>query len=102
MRVFYVDEDESQESRLFYVKLDNIQVPYSELRLTQSIEARTTKELIEKILQVYDFKEELRGNLELWSKPSGSMGRERLDTKSVIPKEYEDVWVRGVANNKNK
>jgi hypothetical protein len=102
MRVFYVDEEEKQESRLFYVKLDNIHVPYAELRATQSIEARTTKELIDKILQVYYFNEKLRDNLELWSKPSGSMGRERLDTKSVIPKEYEDVWVRGVVNNKNQ
>ncbi len=102
MRVFYVEEDEKQEkneSRTFYVKLENIQVP-DELKATKAIEANSVDDLMGKIIALYGFKHELRSNLELWSKPLGSSNRERLDTLDTIPKDYEDVWVRGVINNK--
>jgi hypothetical protein len=105
MRVFYIDEEEkhnipcAKNTHTFYVKLENFQVP-DELKKAKVIEATTVDELADKIMEVYNFKPELRSQIELWSKPMGSIGRERLDTLSIIPKDYEDVWVRGVANNK--
>jgi hypothetical protein len=96
MRVFYVDEDYPVIQYL--VRIDNITVPQS-LQGTITIDATNTEELIKKIMDYYGFKTELRDNIQLWSAPLGVSNRTRLDTLSVIPKKYIDIWVRGISNN---
>lgn len=83
MRVFY------EEIKIFYVKLDNVDVPES-LKGFKSIEATTTVELIEKIKNVFKLSNDL--NITLWSNPN--YNGKRLDTLLEIPKEYEFIYAR--------
>jgi hypothetical protein len=94
MRAFYIDNDIQQNS--YYVKIENINVT-EDLKSIKMINASTTKELLDKIMEVYSFNE--NNKLELWSAPMGYTSRIRLDTLTIIPKEYENIWVRGIENN---
>lgn len=96
MRVFYVDEDDIQAKRRYYVKVDNIDVPES-LKGYKAIEADTTEELKKEIMKYYKFKEGI--SVQLWTS-AGHSGK-RLDEMKVIPREYEFVWVRAVLNKDN-
>jgi hypothetical protein len=98
MRVFYVDEDIPQPPRHYYVKIDNIIVP-DELKGFRVIKAATAAELKDRIYEVYNFNETAKKHIQLWSGPIGVTNRIRLDTLVHIPKEYEEIYVRGVANN---
>jgi hypothetical protein len=98
MRVFYVDEDESTQTRQYYVKIDNITVP-DELKGFKVIKASTATELKDRIYEVYNFKENAKKHIQLWSGPLGMSNRIRLDKLIDIPKAYEEIYVRGVENN---
>lgn len=86
MRVFYEDE---LNLRTYYVKLDNVNVP-EDLKGFKSIDATSTKELIEKIKKVFRLRQDL--TISLWSN-SNYIGR-RFDTLEVIPKENEFIYAR--------
>jgi hypothetical protein len=98
MRVFYVDEDVHQPPRQYYVKIDNITVP-DELKGFKIIKASTAAELKDRIYEVYNFNENAKKYIQLWSGPIGITNRVRLDTLITIPPTYEEIYVRGVANN---
>lgn len=99
MRVFYVDEEESYSPiRHYYVKIDNIIVP-EEFKGFRVVKAATVTELKDRIYEVYNFNENTRKYIQLWSGPIGLTNRVRLDTLLDIPKTYEEIYVRGVANN---
>ncbi len=99
MRVFYEDNTlESQQIRQFYVKIDNIAVE-DELKGFKLIKASTAAELKDRIYELYKFNENVKKYIQLWSAPLGVSNRIRLDTLVTIPTHYEEVYVRGVANN---
>lgn len=98
MRVFYEDYTESQPIRQFYVKIDNISVE-DELKGFKIINASTAAELKDRIYELYKFNENAKKHIQLWSAPLGVSTRVRLDTLVSIPKTYEEVYIRGVANN---
>jgi hypothetical protein len=89
MRVFYIDEDEPNESmHTYYVKLENVSLPDG-LKGYKAFDANTTANLIEQIRKFYKIN---TANIELWSNQA-YQGR-RLDTMYTIPKEYEFIWIR--------
>ena len=94
-----MEEDEIQEQS-YHVKIENITVD-ERLRGTIVISARSVKDLMRKIKDVYGFKEDNMKNIQLWSSQMGVVGRERLDILDSIPNKYVDIWIRGVANNTN-
>ena len=96
MRVFYIDEDDNN-SRLFYVKLDNIAVSDS-LKELKMIEADTSTDLRQKIALIYGFNDQIMKQIQLWSAPLGYSNRTRLDTYDIIPQQFQTIWVRGVYN----
>jgi hypothetical protein len=98
MRVFYVDEDIPESPRQYYVKIDNIAVP-NDLKGFKLINASTAAELKDRIYELYNFKENAKNRIQLWSAPIGSTNRTRLDKLIIIPKTYEEIYVRGVENN---
>ena len=98
MRVFYVDEDVPQPPRQYYVKIDNIAIQ-DELKGFKVIKASTAAELKDRIYEVYNFKENAKKYIQLWSGPLGMTNRIRLDTLITIPSNCEEIYVRGIANN---
>lgn len=80
--------------RRYYIRSDNISVP-DNLNRIQAIDADSPADLLDKIHKRYNFKETVRGKIQLWS---GNMGvkRERLDILEEIPKKYEIIWMKGI------
>jgi hypothetical protein len=95
MRIFYIDEDEENSKRQYYVKIDNINVP-DELRGFKAIKAGSIKELMERVMEYYKFSKRSDIEIQLWS--NASYVGKRLDTLDEIPMENEFIWVRGVVN----
>jgi hypothetical protein len=98
MRVFYEEDTESQPIRQYYVKIDNIAVS-DDLKGFKMIKATTAAEIKDRIYELYNFNENAKKHIQLWSAPLGVSNRIRLDTLITIPKQYEEIYVRGVANN---
>lgn len=90
MRAFYTDLDETVSRRTYYVKIGNVNLP-DDLKGYKSIEADDTKELINKIIELYKFPT-TSDKIQLWS--NQMYGGIRLDKMPVIPIEHEFVWVR--------
>lgn len=75
------------------IKVENIDVP-SEMKSTRVIESTTVMELFDKICKIYQFNDNVKKCLELWSAPVGHQNRKRLDVLENIPVEHEHIWVR--------
>jgi hypothetical protein len=80
--------------RRYYIRSDNIYLP-DNLNRIQAIDADSPADLLDKIHIRYNFKEAVRGRIQLWS---GNMGvkRERLDILDKIPERYEIIWMKGI------
>ncbi len=89
--------EESKEI-CYCVKIDNIKVNES-MKATNVIYASSTEELMDKICKRYDFKENNKKYLQLWSGQLGTPQRERLDQLECIPNIYDTIWIRAVLNN---
>lgn len=96
MRVFY--DDESDISRNYYVKIDNINVP-EELKGFKAIQASSIDEIIKKVRQIYNFKDKPEITIQLWTQQN-CLGM-RLDNMTEIPKDIEFIWIRGISNKSN-
>jgi hypothetical protein len=94
MRAFYEDED---EKRVFYSKLDNIAT--ESRNKWKMIKANTGKELLEKVIKEYEFNDNVKTRIQIWSNTIASGKGVQLDTMDQIPKEYEFVFVRGLPQN---
>ena len=100
MRAFY--EEDTTEShkaiRQYYVKIDNIAVD-GDLKGFKVIKASTAAELKDRIYEVYNFNDSAKKYIQLWSAPIGVSTRTRLDKLIDIPKNCEEIYVRGITNN---
>ena len=94
MRVFYIDDNESLE-REYFIKIENINIS-DNMKNTKIICAYSPMNLKDKICNLYGFHDSFKKDIQLWSKPIGSVGRIRLDTLDAIPLDSENVYVRGV------
>ncbi len=94
MRVFYEEEETDSKTvkRRYYVKVDNVNIP-DNLKGYKALEASTTEELKEQIMEYYGFNKNENLSIELWSNQN-RQGK-RLDQLKEI-EENEFIWVRGV------
>lgn len=82
MSVFY-----NNESTRYYIKISNINLPDT-LKGYKAIDAKNTKELIDKIIDYYTFHNRGAFSIQLWSHGM------RIDTLDKIPKENEFILAR--------
>ncbi len=94
MRVFYEEEETDSKTvkRRYYVKVDNVNIP-DNLKGYKALEASTTEELKEQIMEYYGFNKNENLSIELWSNQN-RQGK-RLDQLKEI-EENEFIWVRVV------
>lgn len=97
MRVFYVDEEEENSKRQYYVKIDNVSVP-EEFKGFKAIKAGSTEELITRTIEYYGFNRNPDVNIQLWS--NSNFTGKRLDTMDKIPDENEFIWIRVVLDRR--
>lgn len=79
----------------FYVKMDNMIPTRGETPVYHAIYAISGPELLQKVKEIFRWKDTPRTSLQLWSAHShGSLRRLRLDTLPVLPLEHEFVLAR--------
>jgi hypothetical protein len=96
MRVFYEYEEEISkiQKRRYYVRVDNVSLP-DNLKAYKALEASTTEELKEQIMEYYGFNKNDKLSIELWS--NRNRQGKRLDELKEITEENEFIWVRVVS-----
>lgn len=101
MRAFYIGDDNIEVlEREYFVIIENINIPNS-IKGTKIISASNSVDLKNKIIKTYKFNEDFKNEIQLWSKPIGSLERIRLDTVDEIPVNHDTVYVRGVIYDKD-